>query len=137
MTALRIARASRDLIRAEAFYRRGLQLALVDRFEGHAGYDGVILALPGGAQLEITQHARGRLTRPDVDDLLVLYLPSAAAVASLCCRLERLGHARVRPANPWWHRRAATFEDPDGWQVVLCHVASTSAASGRTRRKYP
>ena len=35
-------------------------------------------------------------------------------------RLERLGHAAVRPANPYWQGRALTFADPDGWHVVLC-----------------
>lgn len=120
VTQVRIARASRDLARAEMFYRRGLQLTLVDRFADHAGYDGVILALPGSAHLEITRHARGRGASPDPDDLLVLYLPSAAQFARSCDRLARLGHDPVEPANPWWRDRAATFEDPDGWRVVLC-----------------
>jgi catechol 2,3-dioxygenase-like lactoylglutathione lyase family enzyme len=134
MTIVRIARASRDLARTEMFYRKGLQFTLVDRFTGHAGYDGVILALPGDAHLEITQHARGRVTPPDPDDLLVLYLSSSSALASLRARLERLGHARVPPVNPWWRDKSVTFEDPDGWRVVLCHVHTAAPATSLRNR---
>ena len=45
---VRIARATRQLERTVAFYRDGLGFALVDRFEAHAGYAGVILEMPGG-----------------------------------------------------------------------------------------
>jgi catechol 2,3-dioxygenase-like lactoylglutathione lyase family enzyme len=134
MTRVRIARASRDLIGAEKFYRQGLQFTLVDRFVNHAGYSGVILAMPGEAQLEITQHARGRAAKPDADDLLVLYLPTAERLSRLRMRLERLGHASVQPANPYWLGGALTFEDPDGWRIVLCH-SHTAAAATRLRNR--
>jgi len=122
---LRVARATRQLERVVEFYRDGLGFAIVDRFENHAGYSGVILALPGGAQLEITQHARGRAqAAPDTDDLLVLYLPSRAHLGRLSRRLERLGHVCVQPANPYWLDKGLTFEDPDRWRVVLCDESS-------------
>ena len=44
-------------------------------------------------------------------------------VAKLSKALERRGHARVRPANPYWIDKSVTFEDPDGWHVVLCNSA--------------
>ncbi|HKU89633.1 MAG TPA: VOC family protein [Steroidobacteraceae bacterium] len=135
MIRVRIARASRDLAAAEKFYRHGLQLALVDRFVDHAGYDGVILALPGDAQLEITGHARGRIAAPDPDDLLVIYLPSAERFTWLRARLESMGHAGVPALNPYWRGRSVTIEDPDGWRVVLCRPEAagitTSATSAR------
>jgi catechol 2,3-dioxygenase-like lactoylglutathione lyase family enzyme len=118
---VRIARATRQLARMREFYRDGLGFELVDGFEEHAGYTGIIMAMPGGAHLEITQHARGRIdSAPDPDDLLVLYLPSSSQVARLRKRLESLGHGCVRPANPYWLDKGVTFEDPDGWRVVLC-----------------
>lgn len=134
MTRVRVARASRDLASAERFYRHGLQFSLIDRFDDHAGYHGVILALPGDAHLEITQHARGRGAAPDPDDLLVLYLPSAERLAWLRTRLEHLGHDSVRPLNPYWLDKSVTFEDPDGWRVVLCHP-HTAAAAMRLRSR--
>jgi catechol 2,3-dioxygenase-like lactoylglutathione lyase family enzyme len=118
-TRLRIARATARLERMVAFYRDGLGLPLLERFEKHAGYSGVILGLPGGAQLEFTQHdaaAPGRV--PDPDDLLVLYFPSAAQIARL--RPDRLGPRNLQPVNPYWLDKSVTLEDPDGWRVVLC-----------------
>ena len=122
---VRLARATRQLERTSAFYHDGLGFEIVDRFADHAGYSGVILALPGAAELEITQHARGRAPgAPDPDDLLVLYLPSSVHVARLRKRLERLGHHCVRPSNPYWLGKSVTFEDPDRWRIVLTIAAS-------------
>lgn len=132
---LRIARATTQLERVVAFYR-GLGFPLVERFEGHDGYAGVILAAPGGTQLEFTQHARGRrASLPDADDLLVIYLPSAE-VARLRRRLKSRGHACVAPVNPYWLDKSVTFEDPDRWRVVLC-AASAAAFTPQPARCAP
>jgi catechol 2,3-dioxygenase-like lactoylglutathione lyase family enzyme len=32
---------------------------------------------------------------------------------------ERLAVAPVEPANPYWGEHGLTFEDPDGFRVVL------------------
>ena len=45
----------------EAFYRDGLGLPVLARFAGHAGYDGVMLGLPGGPGL------MDALAKPDID----------------------------------------------------------------------
>jgi hypothetical protein len=37
--------------------------------------------------------------------------------------MERLGHKEVEPENPYWRGRALTYEDPDGWRVVVCSTA--------------
>jgi catechol 2,3-dioxygenase-like lactoylglutathione lyase family enzyme len=122
---VRIARSTRRFEQMTRFYRDGLGLALVDHFENHAGYAGTILALPGGAELEITRHARGRAAvAPDPDDLLVLYLPTAVHVVRWRQRLERHGYVAVQPVNPYWLGKAVTFADPDGWRVVLCDEAA-------------
>ena len=118
---VRIARATRRLETMTRFYRDGLGLEALERFSDHAGYSGVILGLTGGVEIEITRHARGRTAMPpDPDDLLVIYLPTARHVTCARERLERAGHASVEPLNPYWLDRAFTFEDPDGWRIVLC-----------------
>jgi catechol 2,3-dioxygenase-like lactoylglutathione lyase family enzyme len=118
---IRIARATRQLESMTRFYREGLGFALAEEFTGHAGYSGVILAMRDGVELELTTHERGRIVaRPDGDDLLVLYLPSASHVDFIRGRLESLGHLSVEPLNPYWLDRSVTFEDPDGWRIVLC-----------------
>lgn len=119
---VRIARHTSRLDAVVAFYRDGLGLPELYRFENHEGYDGVMLGLPGKAyHLEFTQHLGGPVpSAPSGDDLLVLYIPDRAQLASLRERLERLGYRSVVPKNPYWLRDAVTFEDPDGWRVVLC-----------------
>jgi hypothetical protein len=34
-------------------------------------------------------------------------------------RLHDQGHAPVEPENPYWEDKSLTFEDPDGWRVVI------------------
>ena len=122
---VRIARATRQLERVVAFYHDGLGFPVVDRFAAHAGYDGVVLALPGAAHLEFTQRAAETdRPAPGADDLLIIYLPSARQVDALRRRMEKRGHACVQPLNPYWLDKSVTFEDPDRWRVVLCNAAS-------------
>src|SRR5262245_37588443 len=125
VSQVRIARHTSRLEAVVAFYRDGLGLPELYRFTNHDGYDGVMLGLPGKAyHLEFTQHLSGpEPSAPSEDDLLVLYIPDRAQFASLRERLERLGHHAVAPRNTYWRRDAVTFEDPDGWRVVLCNTA--------------
>jgi ribosomal protein S18 acetylase RimI-like enzyme len=119
-TAVRTARPVRDLARATSFYRDLLGLAERGGFTGHDGYDGVFLALPGGAELELT---RGPVEPgAGTDDLLVLYLPTPERVAAAAARLGAAGVAAVRSADPYWERWGRTFLDPDGHHVVLAAV---------------
>jgi catechol 2,3-dioxygenase-like lactoylglutathione lyase family enzyme len=47
VTQVRIARPTDRLAELVRFYRDALGLKQIASFEGHAGYDGVMLALPG------------------------------------------------------------------------------------------
>jgi hypothetical protein len=50
----------------------------------------------------------------------VFYVPDAEAREKVGDRLNRLGHRPVAAENPWWEKiEALTFEDPDGWRVVI------------------
>jgi hypothetical protein len=60
---------------------------------------------------------------PAPDNLLVLYLRSYAVIDAAAERLRSLGHRPVEPENPYWSEDL-TFEDPDGWRVVLRYVDS-------------
>jgi catechol 2,3-dioxygenase-like lactoylglutathione lyase family enzyme len=119
---VRVARPTDRLEEVVAFYERGLGLPRIGSFQGHAGYDGVMLGLPGGDyHLEFTRHRAGSpCPAPTRDNLLVLYVPDPAHRARLHAQLEALGHAPVEPENPYWLDKSVTFEDPDGWRVVLC-----------------
>jgi nitronate monooxygenase len=121
VAAVRVARPTNDLAAAVAFYRDALGLAEVGRFADHAGYDGVMLGLPGtGWHLELTASAGVDASVTTKENLLVLYLDDGAAVTEVVARLGAAGHHPVEAENPYWSASGAvTFEDPDGWRLVL------------------
>jgi predicted N-acetyltransferase YhbS len=127
--AVRFARPVADLPRAVSFYRDLLGLAQRGGFTGHEGYDGVFLALPGGAECELTTGPAPPSPGTE-EDLLVLYLSSAAEVAGTADRLRAAGVSEVPAANPYWRRWGRTFLDPDGHRVV---VAATDDGSAGVR----
>jgi GNAT superfamily N-acetyltransferase/catechol 2,3-dioxygenase-like lactoylglutathione lyase family enzyme len=114
---LRVARHTEQLDELVRFYRDGIGLVEVGSFHDHDGYDGVFLEIPGtGAHLELTAGGDRRPPSPHPESLLVLYLGCKAAVEA---RAARLGTDPVDPANPYWAEHGKTFEDPDGFRVVL------------------
>jgi catechol 2,3-dioxygenase-like lactoylglutathione lyase family enzyme len=122
---LRIARPTDNLVAALKFYRDGLGFELLYEFQDHDGFDGVMLGHKGAAyHLEFTRkkgHAVGRA--PTQDNLLVFYLPQEAQWRKAVTRLEAYGHTPVKSFNPYWDQRGKTFEDPDGYRVVLQNAA--------------
>jgi uncharacterized glyoxalase superfamily protein PhnB len=103
----------------------GLGLEKLGSFHDHAGYDGVMVGVKGAPyHLEFTHrrgHAAGRA--PSHDNLLVLYLPEASEWRSAIDRMTAAGYPRVPSLNPYWDRSGFTFEDPDGYRVVLQNEA--------------
>lgn len=102
-------------------YCRGLGLRVVASFEDHDGFDGVMLGFDGaGYHFEFT-HSRTHPVSPTptVEDLAVLYLPSETEWTAACERMLAAGFRRVASFNPYWDERGRTFEDPDGYRVVL------------------
>jgi catechol 2,3-dioxygenase-like lactoylglutathione lyase family enzyme len=124
---VRFARPTDKLDEVVAFYRDGLGLPVLGGFEDHAGYDGVFVDLPGtGAHLEFTTHTGGSpCPAPTLDNLLVIYTDDASGPVEYAERLREFGVEPVEPENPYWSGVGAlTFEDPDGWRVVIAPPAS-------------
>lgn len=121
LAQVRVARATPQLERVLEFYRDGLGFPVLGGFEGHAGYDGVMLGMPdAGRHLEFTRDdGRHPPPVPGPESLLVLYYPSARERDAVVERLARLGYPDVEPANPYWVGKAITVPDPDGFRVVL------------------
>ncbi len=121
---LRVARPSDNIKAVTQFYRDGLGFEVLSEFTGHDGFNGVMLGCKGAAyHLEFTLkdgHKAGRA--PTEDNLLVFYLPEKAAWESAVERLKKLGHEPVKAFNPYWEKNGRTFEDPDGYRVVLQHA---------------
>jgi len=122
---LRVARPTDDLAAVVRFYRDGLGFEVLGSFQDHDGFDGVMLGCKGAAyHLEFTRkagHSAGRA--PSEDNLLVFYLPDRSEWQAAVARLERAGYQPVKSFNPYWDRRGKTFEDPDGYRVVLQNAA--------------
>lgn len=115
----RVAHPTSSLAAALSFYGDLLGLE-VDGPHEATPYQMAFIALPGGAQLELT--AGGPLPVPGTDDdLLVLYLASPADVAAARARVEAAGIAVVPSLNPYWDRMGCSVRDPDGRLVVLAH----------------
>ena len=113
---LRIARHTDRLEEVVAFYRDAIGLREIGGFRDHEGYDGAFLEVHGtGAHLELTSGGEHGAPAPHPESLLVLYLGDEVAVATVAARLGE----PVAPANPYWAEHGVTFEDPDGFRVVL------------------
>jgi catechol 2,3-dioxygenase-like lactoylglutathione lyase family enzyme len=120
-TTLRVARPTDQLEEVVRFYREGVGLSELYRFEDHEGFDGVMLGVPGAVyHLEFTRkrgHEAGRA--PTQDNLLVFYLPEEAEWRQAVERMKAAGYEPIASFNPYWDRTGLTFEDPDGYRVVL------------------
>lgn len=118
---LRVARPTDDIEALIPFYKDGLELEVLSRFEGHDGFDGVMLGHPGAPyHFEFTRahgHSAGRA--PTQDNLLVFYLPDPAEWQAAIDRMESAGFSAVPAFNPYWDRLGRTFEDPDGYRIVI------------------
>jgi catechol 2,3-dioxygenase-like lactoylglutathione lyase family enzyme len=122
---LRVARPTDNLPAVIKFYRDGLGLDVLSSFSGHNDFDGVILGRKGSPyHLEFTRkrgHEAGKA--PDQDNLLVFYIPDEAEWRSAIERMRKHGYEPVKSHNPWWDDGGMTFEDGDGYRLVLHNKA--------------
>ncbi|HIE0648839.1 TPA: VOC family protein [Serratia marcescens] len=122
---LRIARPTDRLQEIATLYCRGLGFERLGEFVDHQGFDGIMIGHPQHAyHLEFTQHRGVRVGQaPTQDHLLVFYLPDENEWRAGCERMRAAGFLAVVAYNPYWERAGQTFEDPDGYRVVLQHQA--------------
>ena len=120
-THIRIARPTDNLDEVVRFYRDGIGFEIIGSFRDHDGFDGVMLGHKGAAyHLEFTCKTGHRVGRaPTADNLLVFYVPDAGKWELAATRLQRNGYKPVKSFNPYWDKVGKTFEDPDGYRIVL------------------
>jgi hypothetical protein len=121
MHTLRVARPTDNLWEVLRFYRDGLGLEVLSSFSGHNDFDGVILGRTDSPyHLEFT-HKRGHQVgrAPSQDNLLVFYIPDEVEWTNTIVRMRQHGYEPVTSYNPWWDDGGKTFEDADGYRVVL------------------
>lgn len=122
---LRVARPTDDIARLRPFYEAGLGFEVLASFEGHNGFDGLILGHPHWPyHLEFTHHRGHCVGRaPTEDNLLVLYLPDPDEWRVAVARMETAGCEPVTAYNDYWDVHGRKFEDADGYRVVLQQAA--------------
>jgi prolyl oligopeptidase len=101
-------------------YVDGLGFALLSEFHDD-DFDGAIIGHPQHAyHLEFTHHKGTSVGRaPTQDNLLVFYVPAQQVWLECCARLLRAGFKEVASYNEYWEQRGKTFEDLDGYRVVI------------------
>jgi hypothetical protein len=136
--AVRVGRSSAHYDQTIRFDRDLVGLPVLDSFAGSYGEDGTIFGLPDpSVQLEVVRSTQPAV-RTDRIDMLVCYLPDAAAQERLVARMAAAG---VEPTlqHPYWQANGGvTFQDPDGREVVfvswvygLCRTKQSRAPPGR------
>lgn len=118
---MRVARPTDNLAVVTEMYRKGLGLVVLAKFADHQGFDGVILGHPGlSYHIEFTAE-RGQKAgpAPTKEHLLVFYIPDRSEWEERCERMTSAGFQSVSSHNPYWDVHGRTFEDVDGYRVVL------------------
>lgn len=125
---IRIARPTNDIENLLPFYRDALGFEVLGSFTDHEGFDGIMLGLGGpssGYHLEFTLKRGHAVPRcPTEDNLLIFYLPDEKSYGEALARMEGAGCQSVPSFNPYWDRTGKTFEDADGYRVVLTNTES-------------
>lgn len=122
---LRIARPVRDLARSTNLYCQGLGLRILGGFKDSDGFDGVMLGIPdAGYHFEFTYcRTHPMAPSPTVEDVIVLYIPVKTEWEARCASMCTAGFVQVPSFNSYWDLRGCTYEDPDGYRVVLQQTA--------------
>jgi len=120
---VRLSRPTNQLDKLIRFYCDGLGLKTIFTFpEDESGYHGMVLGIPDQPTcLEFCEHRDGftDCRPPTRDNLLVFYLNTPMDLKVMENRMCLLGYPAVPATNSHWDLDGITFEDPDGWRVVL------------------
>lgn len=122
---LRVARPTDNIESLKPFYIDGLGFDILYEAKDHDGFDVTMLGFEGmGYHLEFVHkqnHAVGKA--PTQDNLLVFYLPEIKNWEEAVARMKRAGFNAMKSFNPYWDIRGKTYEDADGYRIVLQNAA--------------
>jgi len=118
---LRITRPTDNLKAISKMYIDGLGFKLLGSFEDHNGFDGSIIGHEKHSyHLEFTHHRNTIVGKaPTQDNLLVFYFAEPHVWATCCEKMLAAGFELVKSYNTYWDQLGKTFEDIDGYRVVL------------------
>lgn len=124
---MRVVRPTDNLAAIVEMYVGGLGFTVFARFTDHEGFDGAILGHPEQPYHFAFTSQRGHRvgTAPTKDHLLVFYVPAEDEWEQAGKQILAAGFRAVPSSNPYWDRQGRTFEDVDGYRVVLQNAAWT------------
>jgi hypothetical protein len=124
---LRVARPTNQVETIADMYAKGLGFTVLSRFQDHDGFDGIVLGHPQQPyHLEFTTQRGHRVGKaPTKEHLLAFYIPDQDEWEKQCSQMLAAGFRNVPSNNPYWDRQGRTFEDIDGYRVVLQNAAWT------------
>ena len=113
-STMRVVRPTDNLAAIAEMYTKGLGFDVLTEFEDHSGFDGVILGHPKQPyHIEFTSQRGHKVGKaPTPDHLLVVYVPDENDWQAGCAQM-------------YWDLQGRTFEDIDGYGVVLQNAAWT------------
>ena len=102
-------------------YQQGLGLRVLSSFENHQGFDGVIIGEEGSDfHLEFTFEKGVKAPFcSSPEDLLVFYYSDLQSFDLVSKNLKAAGFKHISSHNPYWNDHGLTFEDPEGYRVVI------------------
>ncbi|WP_330926740.1 VOC family protein [Candidatus Sororendozoicomonas aggregata] len=118
---MRVARPTDNLSEITQMYVNGLGFELLGDFVDHNGFDGSIIGHKHhNYHLEFTHHKGDEVGKaPTKDNLLVFYFTDPEKWQDSCQKMSRAGFIEVEPYNDYWGVSGKTYEDLDGYRVVL------------------
>ena len=118
---IRIARPTDNLKTIVEQYSKGLGFIILASFEDHESFDGYILGEEKSPyHVEFTHHNGAKVGKaPTKDNLLVFYYPDKNDYENRCTKMFEAGFLLVPSYNSYWDVLGKTFEDVDGYRVVI------------------
>ncbi|WKK67094.1 VOC family protein [Lutimonas zeaxanthinifaciens] len=123
---MRVGRPTDHLEEITKMYTEGLGFEIIGGFDNHGDFSGRMVGHPKHHfHLEFTTHSKEKAGRaPTLENLLVFYLPDDDEYAIAIERISNSGFKKVKSFNPYWEGGGQTFEDLDGYRVVLSNAES-------------
>lgn len=119
---IRLSRPTNHLEAMIEFYGKGLGFDLLDRMDNQQGWDGVILGHRDWPyQFEFTSRRDGTIVppAPTPEHFVVFCIPEGKLWEKRLEALFEAGYQQVTPPQLYADSNTATYEDPDGYRVVL------------------
>ena len=118
---LRIARGTNNLSQISEMYKNGLGLEVLGSFVNHSGFDGIMLGSPNSSyHFEFTyEHNQKAPHSNSSENLIILYLPDPTEWIRIKNQMKVAGFQIVKSHNPYWDLNGCTFEDPEGYRIVI------------------